>query len=60
VTTLSARFASRPRHLVCAAGGTLNGPINGEAFKTYVRNELLKTLKAGDIVVLDNLGSRFT
>jgi transposase len=34
-----------------------NGPINGEAFKTYVRNELLKTLKAGDIVVLDNLGS---
>jgi len=28
----------------------LNGPINGEAFKAYVRNELLKTLKAGDIV----------
>jgi DDE superfamily endonuclease len=35
----------------------LNGPLNGEAFKTYVRNELLKTLKPGDIVVLDNLGS---
>jgi transposase len=35
----------------------LDGPINGEAFKTYVRNELLKTLKPGDIVVLDNLGS---
>src|ERR1700730_667325 len=34
----------------------LDGPINGEAFKTYVRNELLKTLKPGDIVVLDNLG----
>jgi putative transposase len=34
-----------------------DGPINGEAFKTYVRNELLKTLKPGDIVVLDNLGS---
>ena len=35
----------------------LDGPINGKAFKTYVRNELLKTLKPGDIVVLDNLGS---
>jgi transposase len=35
----------------------LDGPINSEAFKTYVRNELLKTLKPGDIVVLDNLGS---
>ena len=35
----------------------LDGPINGEAFKTYVRNELLKTLKPGDIVVLDTLGS---
>jgi hypothetical protein len=35
----------------------LNGPINGEAFKTYVEAELIKTLKPGDIVVLDNLGS---
>ena len=35
----------------------LDGPINGEAFKAYVRNELLKTRKPGDIVVRDNLGS---
>ena len=35
----------------------LNGPINGEAFKTYVEAELIRTLKPGDIVVLDNLGS---
>ena len=25
----------------------LDGPINGEAFKAYVTNELLKTLKPG-------------
>ena len=35
----------------------LDGPINGAAFRTYVEKELLKTLKPGDIVVLDNLGS---
>ena len=35
----------------------LNGPINGEAFRTYVEAELIKTLKPGDIVILDNLGS---
>ena len=34
----------------------LNGPINAEAFKTYVRVELIKTLKPNDIVVL-NLNS---
>lgn len=35
----------------------LDGPINGEAFRTYIETELIKTLKPGDIVVLDNLGS---
>jgi acyl-coenzyme A synthetase/AMP-(fatty) acid ligase len=35
----------------------LDGPINAEAFKTYVRAELVKTLKTEDIVVLDNLNS---
>jgi transposase len=35
----------------------LNGPINGHAFRAYVATQLLKTLKPGDIVVLDNLGS---
>jgi putative transposase len=35
----------------------LNGPINGESFLTYVREVLLPTLRPGDIVVLDNLGS---
>jgi transposase len=35
----------------------LDGPINGDAFRVYVEKELLPTLKKGDIVVLDNLGS---
>ena len=35
----------------------LNGPINANAFLTYVEKELARTLSPGDIVVLDNLGS---
>ena len=35
----------------------LDGPINGEAFRVYVEHFLLPTLKPGDIVVMDNLGS---
>ncbi len=35
----------------------LDGPINGDAFRTYVEKVLIPTLKPGDIVVMDNLGS---
>jgi putative transposase len=35
----------------------LNGPIDGESFLTYVREVLVPTLRKGDIVVMDNLGS---
>lgn len=31
--------------------------LNGEAFRLYVETQLVKTLKPGDIVILDNLGS---
>lgn len=34
-----------------------DGPINGEKFLLYVERLLVPTLKPGDIVVLDNLGS---
>jgi transposase len=34
-----------------------DGPINGECFRAYVEQQLLPTLKAGDIVIMDNLGS---
>jgi transposase len=35
----------------------IDGPINGELFHLYVTEVLVPTLKSGDIVVLDNLGS---
>jgi transposase len=35
----------------------LDGPINGEAFLAYVEQILVLTLKQGDIVVMDDLGS---
>ena len=34
-----------------------NGPINGEKFRAYVERFLIPTLRPGDIVILDNLGS---
>ena len=34
-----------------------DGPINGERFRAYVLQFHVSTLKAGDIVILDNLGS---
>ena len=33
------------------------GPINGVSFMTYVEQFLVPTLRPGDIVILDNLGS---
>ena len=35
----------------------LDGPINGESFLLYIEQLLVPTLKPGDIVVMDNLGS---
>jgi transposase len=35
----------------------LDGPINGESFTAYVVQFLVPTLKPGDIVIMDNLGS---
>lgn len=34
-----------------------DGPINGESFRAYVEQQLVKVLKPDDIVVMDNLGS---
>lgn len=51
--------------LVCAlrTGGlvaplVLDGPVNGEVFRQWVRQFLARELRPGDIVVRDNLGSR--
>jgi putative transposase len=34
-----------------------DGPINGEHFRVYIEQCLVPTLKPGDVVILDNLGS---
>jgi transposase len=35
----------------------LDGPINGQSFAAYIEQVLAPTLRKGDIVILDNLGS---
>jgi transposase len=50
-------FLAALRHEGLTAPMVVDGSINGELFLAYVRQILLPTLKAGDIVVLDNLSS---
>ena len=38
----------------------IDGPINGERFRVYVEKVLVPTLRPGDIVIMDNLGSHKT
>jgi transposase len=40
-----------------AAPCVFDGPINGRSFLAYVQQVLVPTLKPGDIVIMDNLGS---
>ena len=39
------------------ASMTVEGAVNAEVFRSYVREILLPTLKAGDILVMDNLSA---
>jgi transposase len=39
------------------APGVFEGAINGELFLAYVEQVLVPTLRAGDMVIMDNLGS---
>jgi putative transposase len=50
-------FLAALRHDRIDAPWLLDGPIDGECFQTYVERVLLPTLKRGDIVIMDNLGS---
>ena len=45
------------RYDAIVAPFVLDGPINGEAFLAYVEQILVPTLKPGDVVIMDNLGS---
>ena len=50
-------FLAALRHDRITAPWLLEGPIDGESFATYVEKVLLPTLRQGDIVIMDNLGS---
>jgi transposase len=50
-------FLAALRHNAVTAPFVVDGPINGLWFRTYVEQVLVPTLKPGDIVILDNLGS---
>ena len=50
-------FVAALRHDRIAAPWLLEGPIDGDTFTIYVEKVLLPTLKPGDVVVMDNLGS---
>jgi transposase len=50
-------FLAALRHDRIDAPWVLDGPINGERFQVYVDKVLVPTLRPGDIVIMDNLGS---
>ena len=50
-------FLAALRHDRLAAPCVFQGAINGQSFLAYVRHVLVPTLRPGDIVILDNLGS---
>jgi len=50
-------FLAALRHDRIEAPWLLEGPIDGESFRIYVEKVLVPTLRPGDIVIMDNLGS---
>jgi transposase len=50
-------FLAALRHDRIAAPWLLEGPIDGESFRAYIEQVLVPTLREGDIVIMDNLGS---
>jgi transposase len=50
-------FLAALRHDRITAPCVIDGPINGTSFRAYVEQMLVPTLSAGDVVIVDNLGS---
>ena len=50
-------FLAALRHDRIDAPWFIEGPIDGESFRIYVENVLVPTLRPGEIVIIDNLGS---
>ena len=50
-------FLAALRHDRLTAPWLIDGPIDGQSFLQYVEEVIVPTLKPGDIVIIDNLGS---
>jgi transposase len=50
-------FLAALRSTGLTAPVVMDGPVNGDIFLAYVEQHLVPTLKAGDIVIMDNLSS---
>ena len=50
-------FLAASRHDRITAPCVIDGPINGASFRAYIEQFLVPTLRPGDVVVMDNLGS---
>jgi transposase len=50
-------FVAALRHDRIDAPWLLDGPINGDSFRTYIERVLVPTLQPGEVVLMDNLGS---
>ena len=50
-------FLAALRHDRITAPWFIDEPINGETFQLYIEKVLVPTLRPGDIVIMDNLGS---
>ncbi len=45
------------RHNGITAPLVVDGPMNGDVFRAYVQQQLIATLRPGDVVIMDNLAS---
>jgi transposase len=50
-------FIAALRHNRLTAPFTIDGAVNGKIFLAYIRRVLMPTLRKGDVVAMDNLGS---
>jgi transposase len=59
-TTNMTRLRGRAPCDGLVAPWVLDGPMNGEAFETYIETQLAPILARGDVVIMDNLSSHKT
>jgi transposase len=57
VSTPRYRTGAGLRHDRIDAPCVIDGPINGQSFLAWIEQFLVPTLTAGDVVIMDNLGS---